>query len=561
MPPDKMPNQRSPEPHSMDAVATLANKTNSSASSAAAQRDSRRQLVVIAGLIFLSAFGVRLLVWQNKHTEVTLVQTRVAARYKHFAGLLLHNGLASFVDPSSTTINPDLPGHPLAELLAHPPAALLDHPPAYLGHPPAYLLDHPPADLLNHPPAALLVHPPAYLLGHPATDLLGHPPAYLRGYPPTDLLDDPPADLLGHPPGYSILLALIYRLASEKDLPVQLFQMICDSLAAVMIFLIAIQLLPFSVGVIAGCMAAFAPQFSWNSILLLPDTLASLPVLIAIYLITCALQRPRWPSVLAAGALIGVSCWFRANALLMAPFLAMVMPMFVSRGLRLKMGLALIGGACLTIAPLTIRNAVVFGHFIPVSLGAGQTLLEGIADYDETGSLGLSDTDMGLMMQEARAHNRPEYAITLFGSDAIQRDRERLARGLATIRAHPVWFLTVMIRRAGSMWRLERAPLIASKNASGPVTTLAILVVGGIQKLFITAIVLPLVVAGLILLALRRQGSVLAILLAVPVYYFCVQSVLHTEYRYVLIIHYFLFVIAAVAIYWIVSWLRPRLAR
>jgi 4-amino-4-deoxy-L-arabinose transferase-like glycosyltransferase len=485
MPADKMPNRRSPESHSLDAVATLAKETDSPGCSAAAHRNSRRQRIIIAGLIFLSAFGVRLLVWQNKRTEVPQVQTRVTENYKHLARLLQQNGFASFFDPGSTTSNPDL---------------------------------------------------------------------------------------LGHPPGYSILLALIYRLAGEVDLAAQLFQMICDSLAAVMIFLIAIELLPFGVGpppqagcplggpgTIAGLMAAFAPQFSWNSILLLPDTLVALPILIAIYLITRARQRPRWSTILAGGALIGISCWLRANALLLAPFLALLMPIIFPRGLRLKMGLALIGGACLTIAPLTIRNAMVFGHFIPVSLGAGQTLFEGIADYDKTGSLGLSDTDMGLIKQEAETHNRPDYALTLFGPDAIQRDRERLARGFAIIRAHPIWFLTVMIRRAGSMWRLERVPLISSTNASGAGTTLAALVVGGIQKLFITAIVLPSVVAGLILLALRRQGRVLAILLAVPVYYFCVQSVLHTEYRYVLIIHYFLFVIAAVALYRIGCAVRQRL--
>jgi hypothetical protein len=218
------------------------------------------------------------------------------------------------------------------------------------------------------------------------------------------------------------------------------------------------------------------------------------------------------------------------------------------------MPLVLIGGACLTIAPLTIRNAVVFGHFIPVSLGAGQTLLEGIADYDETGSLGLPVTDMGLIKQEAEIHNRPDYALTLFGPDAIQRDRERLARGFAIIRAHPIWFSTVMIRRAGSMWRLERVPLISSSNASGAGTTVAAFLVGSIQRLFITAIILPCVVGGLILLGLRRQGRVLAILLALPLYYFCVQSVLHTEYRYVLTLHYFLFVLAALGIYRIVCW-------
>ena len=466
-----MPNHCSPESRSKDAIATPT-KANPPACSAAVQGSFRRRRIIIAGLIFLSAFGIRLLVWQNKRTQVPQVQTSVAENYKHLARLLQQNGLASFFDPRSTTSNPDL---------------------------------------------------------------------------------------LGHPPGYSILLTLIYRLVGETDFAAQLFQMLCDSLAAVMIFVIAIELLPFGVGIIAGFMAAFAPQFTWNSILLLPDTLAALPILVAIYLITRALRRPRWTTILAAGALIGASCWFRANALLLAPFLTLLVPILFPRGLRLKLALAVIGGACLIIAPLTIRNAVVFGHFIPLSLGAGQTLLEGIADYDETGSLGLSDTDMGIMQQESELHHRPDYSLTLFGPDAIRRDRDRLARGFATIRAHPIWFFTVMIRRGGSMWRLERAPLLSRTKASGAGRSLAILVVGGIQRLFITAIILPLVVAGLILLAQKRAGGVLAIILAVPVYYFCVQSVLHTEYRYVLTLHYFLFVLAAVAIHRIVIWMRQVL--
>lgn len=463
-----MPNHLSAE---SDPQVILPKQKDSLEHSSQTRRNSRRRKVFILGLIFLSAFGSRLLGWQHQRFEARQVQFIVTENYKQLARLLLQNGFSSFFDASSTTSDPDL---------------------------------------------------------------------------------------LGHPPGYSLLLALIFRLAGESDVAVQLFQMICDSLAAVIIFFIASELLPLGVGVIAGLMGAFAPQFSWNSILLLPDTLAALPILLAVYFIARACKRQRLFTVCAAGALVGISCWLRANALLLAPFLALLLPIVVRRGLRLKMALALIGGACLTIGPLTMRNAVVFGHFIPVSLGAGQTLLEGIADYDETLRFGVPDTDLELIKQEAEAYQRPDYALTLFGPDAIKRDRVRLARGFAIVRDHPFWFFTVMIRRAGSMWRLERAPLMSTSNTSEGWTRPAALVVGGIQRLFITAVVLPLVVAGLILLALGGQGRVLAILLAIPVYYFCMQSVLHTEYRYILAIHYFLFVIAAVAIYRIGCWIRQR---
>ena len=366
-------------------------------------------------------------------------------------------------------------------------------------------------------------------------------------------------DLLGHPPGYSILLAIMYKVAGQSDTTTQVFQIFCASICAVLIFLIAIEFVPFSAGAIAGFMAALAPQFSWNSILLLPDTLAALPLLLAVYLITRALKKPFWLTMLAAGICIALSTWLRANGLLLAPFLAVVVAFIFPRGLKMRMALALIAGFVLAVAPLTIRNAMVFGHFIPISLGAGQTLLEGIADYDEAGRFGVPATDAELIKQEANVNNRPDYATTLFGPDAIRRDRERLARGFAIIRANPVWFFSVIVRRAVNMWRLERVPLISTTNLPSGWTRYIYLVLRSVQRLFITAVVLPLVLIGLMILIWQRHFRVVVILLGVPAYYFCVQSILHTEYRYVLALHYFLFVLAGVGIYRIGLWTR-RLA-
>jgi hypothetical protein len=328
--------------------------------------------------------------------------------------------------------------------------------------------------------------------------------------------------------------------------------MVLDSFAAVIIFLIAAELFPTAVGVIAGLMAGFAPQFSWNSILLLPDSLAALPILLAIMVIARIRRRPnqsRLLAFLAAGALIGVSCWLRANALLLAPFMALLFPTIYKRGDRLRPALVLMCGAFLVISPLTIRNALVFGKFIPVSLGAGQTLVEGIADYNTDGSFGLPQTDMELIRGEAETFHRPDYADSLFTPDGPARDRARLARGFAVIRAHPFWFAGVMARRAASMLRLERTPLRLATTNSGGWQRLIQWPLQTIQRLFITAIFLPLVLIDAGILINQRQFQSLAILLVVPFYYFCTQSALHTEYRYVLVIHYFFFVLAALAVY------------
>jgi 4-amino-4-deoxy-L-arabinose transferase-like glycosyltransferase len=370
-------------------------------------------------------------------------------------------------------------------------------------------------------------------------------------------------DLLGHPPGYPIFLAVGYSLFGESDTAIQIIQMFADSLAAVVVCLIAAELFPFGVALIAGALAALSPQFSWNSALLLPDTLAVLPLLLAMWLIIRAYKRRALLYLIAAGALIGVSCWLRANSLLFAPFLLLLIPLLFKKGRRIRSALALLAGTVLVIVPLTMRNALVFHRFIPVSLGAGQTLVEGVADYDAEGKFGLPRTDIELIQQEATSKGRPDYANSLFTPDGVERDRARLARGFAVIRSHPFWFAGVMARRASSMIRLERTPLTSTAPITEGPMHYPRFVLRLLQKLFVTAVVLPLVVIGLFILARSRQWRVLAVLLAVPGYYFCVQSALHTEYRYVLAVDCFLFIMAALAIHDIVlvarrKWAAPR---
>jgi hypothetical protein len=76
------------------------------------------------------------------------------------------------------------------------------------------------------------------------------------------------------------------------------------------------------------------------------------------------------------------------------------------------------------------------------------------------------------------------------------------------------------------------------------------LLVHGMQKIFLTAVILPLAILGLALLIIKKQSQALIILAVVPVYFFCVQSIVHTEYRYVLAVDYFLFALVGVMVSW-----------
>src|SRR5262245_54096809 len=119
-----------------------------------------------------------------------------------------------------------------------------------------------------------------------------------------------------HPPGYAVLLASLSRF-DDPDSAVVLVQIAADAVAGVLVVLIASELFPLLVALLAGLLVAFSPHLSYYSLSLSPDSLPVLPVLAAIYLLILAKKRDggrlAFAMVMSSGVLIGVSCWLRAN--------------------------------------------------------------------------------------------------------------------------------------------------------------------------------------------------------------------------------------------------------
>jgi hypothetical protein len=74
--------------------------------------------------------------------------------------------------------------------------------------------------------------------------------------------------------------------------------------------------------------------------------------------------------------------------------------------------------------------------------------------------------------------------------------------------------------------------------------------VRGVQRnVFTTRQLRSVIAIGVIVLLIAGRLHSLLILIVAPAYYLIVQSAFHTEYRYVLAVHHFLFVLAAVTLY------------
>ena len=274
---------------------------------------------------------------------------------------------------------------------------------------------------------------------------------------------EPDETILTHPPGYPILMAIIYKISGNSDRALRLVQITCDAVTAVLVFLIAARLVPRGAALLAPFLVAIAPQLAFRSLVILPDSLTALPLLAAILLIIKAVEDQSVRNMILAGGLIGISCWLRADSLLLPLFLCATLTLLFPQGERRRHALALIAGVVIVIAPMTIRNALVFRSFVPISLGTGVTLCQGIADYDVEQRFGLSATDDGTCVQEAQWAGRPEYAAALYRPDGIERERSRTARGLSVIRSDPVWFVGTMVRRVVTMLKYEPVSIISAE--------------------------------------------------------------------------------------------------
>jgi hypothetical protein len=263
-------------------------------------------------------------------------------------------------------------------------------------------------------------------------------------------IDPTDASPILHPPGYSILAATIIALSGDAS-ALQPLQIACDAMAAVVTLLIAAEFLSIPAAVVAGLLVAFSPHLAYYSLWSSPDSLAVLPILIAVHMIVRVYRRPRLMLTLMAGLFVGLSCWLRSNGLLLGPFIGVAVLLVFDRDKRWLCAAAIVGASIVVIAPITVRNWVEYDRFIPLSIGAGITLIEGIADYDVEGRFAMPQLDHDVKIKDAEWHDRREYRNNLWRPDGVERDRFRFRKGLGVIRSDPAWFLSVMARRADFM--------------------------------------------------------------------------------------------------------------
>src|SRR6185295_18791286 len=201
---------------------------------------------------------------------------------------------------------------------------------------------------------------------------------------------------LVHPPGYLLYLITLFKVVGWDNRPgVMALQAVFDSLAAVLMVLLTAWMTNLRTGLMAGLLIAVSPHLAIVSVFVSPESLFVLPVVLAVgclYLAGGHDHSIRY--YLCAGFLLGIACWLRSNGLFLSPFLALIAVAAArERKGAIRGALVMVLVTVATIAPVTIRNYLISGRFIPLSIGLGSTMMTAVGDYDFDKKYGLPGVD------------------------------------------------------------------------------------------------------------------------------------------------------------------------
>jgi 4-amino-4-deoxy-L-arabinose transferase-like glycosyltransferase len=301
---------------------------------------------------------------------------------------------------------------------------------------------------------------PHYKLVDDATDYDRHARSIAEGHGYADV-GMPGRESAFRPPGYTYFLGGVYALTGVKDqpegdrvLPGRIANAIVGTLVVALIGVIAAQLwgrTPALVAMAGG--AVYVPLILVGGSIMSEVLFAALLLGALAAAIAHRRSAHRWRWALLAGVLGGLTVLTRANALVLLVPLAFAVwdtrPRWSWRALGPPVVLGVVALLCVT--PWTIRNAVVFHQFVPVSTQLGSALAgtyntEAMADRENPASW------RSLRRIEEYKYLTDQWRVI---SEAELESKLRAA-SIDFIQAHPGYVLKV------SWWDTRRALDLAS---------------------------------------------------------------------------------------------------
>lgn len=353
------------------------------------------------------------------------------------------------------------------------------------------------------------------------------------GYPRSEHAADG-GETAFRPPGYPVFLAAVYKATGNSWTAGRLAQALLGVAAVALIGLIAWQLWDRLRALAAMGVAAIAPPLLVPLAALLSDPLFLVLMLGAVAAMLehrRSGDRYRW--ALTAGALCGLAVLTRTNGLILLPLLMIgvwtLRPLLSWRAIAAPA--ALLATALLVIAPWTVRNAIVFDAFVPVSTQGGFTLA---VTYNDAARLDPTHPSL--------PHYESEHTPTArrTGMTEAELDDALRARAVRYMREHPWYLVQTAWRNAGRALHFDGFGLARTTAAS--VGTPRWLADVGVVSFYVIGLAM---LVGAFLPPARRAPLVMW---AIPVLMLASAILISGKTRYRVIADPFIIMLAALAV-------------
>jgi len=252
------------------------------------------------------------------------------------------------------------------------------------------------------------------------------------------------------PPALPYAVSLLYRAVGHQFFAALLLQCAFGALVPLLVRALGGTLFGGHVGRTAGWLAAVHPLLVFFSGYLLTESLFCVTLLLALVVSAEWVKTPRRGRALGAGILWGIAALTRPTALPL-PVLVVLwswwpLGLIVGGRERLRQLAMLVLGLVLVVGPWTVRNAVEFRAFIPVTTGGGRSLLDAnnAIVWDDPKLQGGATSVYGIEPYASRFRGRTEHEIDVLSA---QLAREFLAERSAE-------FPAMAVKKVARFWRL-----------------------------------------------------------------------------------------------------------
>jgi 4-amino-4-deoxy-L-arabinose transferase-like glycosyltransferase len=252
------------------------------------------------------------------------------------------------------------------------------------------------------------------------------------------------------PPLVPWITSLLYRAVGHEYLGALLLQCAIGALVPLLVWSLGAGMFSGGVGRTAGWLAAFHPLLVFFSGYLLTETTFCVTLLAALIASTEWVKTPRPGRAFGVGLLWGVAALARPPAMLLPVLTALwawrPLGLTILPRDRVRQIALLAAGFLIVVAPWTLRNAVEFRAFIPITTGAGRALLD-------------SNNDAVWSVPASRGGANSTYHLepwaTMFrGRSEVEVDRLARGEALRFLREHAREWPAMAAAKLRRFWRL-----------------------------------------------------------------------------------------------------------